>query len=59
MIINQLPIESPFAVFDCTARKTIFRAATAEGDLPSDIAFLEVIRLYAVDDTIYVDVKTN
>ena len=56
MTVNDIPVSGYFRVYDMTTQRTIFH--TFGGDIPPEIAMLEVIRVYAVDSTIYMDVKT-
>ena len=57
MIINDLyMLESPFKVYDTRSHSVIY-TRIADEDVPIDIAFLPVIRIYAVDDLIYIDTE--
>ena len=56
MMINDLPLVEYYKVFDITTDKVLFESYG--GDIPPDIAILEVSRVYAVDDIIYIDVRT-
>lgn len=48
MIINDLPITSPYQVFDITSGHYVFSwlDRSAPGDIPPDIAVLPVLRSY-------------
>lgn len=57
MTINDLTIPAPLAVFDTRSERVIFRSAGHEkpDDIPPDVASLRVLRIYAVDDVVYID----
>lgn len=56
MTVNDLPLVEYYKVFDITTDKVLFESYG--GDIPPDIATLEAVQIYAVDDIIYVDVRT-
>lgn len=56
MMINDLPLYGQFRVFDRTTGRIIFESAG--GDIPPDVAMLEVLTVYCCDDTICLDVVT-
>lgn len=56
MMINDLPLCGYFRVFDKTTGRIIFESAG--GDIPPDVAMLEVQTVYCCGNTIYLDVTT-
>ena len=60
LTINDLPLTLPFRVYDTTEGHFIFSLLEdAEyGDVPPDIALLPVVGLRAVNNCLYVDVRT-
>ena len=59
MIVNDIAyaITTPFTVWDTAKQEKLF--STCCGDIPPDVATLEVTEIYAVDDMIYIDVDTE
>jgi len=57
MIINDLPITSPFRVYDMNSGHFIFSLLDLAdgGDVPPDIAILPVVGLRSVDGVLYID----
>lgn len=60
MMINDLPINCPFRVYDTTTGHYIFSLLDLKqsGDVPPDIAFLPVIGIDIIDGVLYIDTAT-
>lgn len=56
MMINDVPITGEFRVFDMTTDSIIY--TSGGGDIPPDVAMLEVRLVYSCGNTIYLDVET-
>lgn len=61
IIINDLPITSPFRVYDISTGHYIFSLLDLNngGDVPPDIALLPVIGIRSVDGVLYIDTRTE
>lgn len=61
IIINDLPITSPFRVYDISTGHYIhsWLDRSAPGDIPPDVAMLPVDGLRSVDGVLYIDTHTN
>ena len=61
VIINDLPIATPYRVYDIRTGHYIFSwlDRSAPGDIPPDVAVLPVIGLRSVDGVLYIDTKTG
>ena len=55
MTVSALPILSPFSVYDTFTRSVIYRSPS-DSPVPEDIASRLVLRIYACDDMIYLEV---
>ena len=60
MTVNDLPIASPFVLYDPYIGHTIFSMLdrSQPGDIPPDIAILPVIGIRSAGDVIYIDVRS-
>jgi len=60
VIINDLPIMTPFRVYDVEKGHCIFSLLNPDdaGDIPPDIATLRVIGIRSAGDVLYIDVRT-
>ena len=56
MMINDLPLAGYYKVFDLTTDRIIFESAG--GDIPPEIATLDVIQVYCCDSILYLDVMS-
>lgn len=61
VIINDLPITSPFRVYDIDTGHYIFSLLDTSqyGDVPPDVATLPVVGLRSVDGVLYIDTRTG
>ena len=59
MLVNDIAasITTPFTVWNRSSNSKLF--STCCGDVPPDVAALSVIEIYAADDMIYIDVRTE
>ena len=55
--VGSIPFECVLKVFDLTTHAVVLSTADAE-HIHADVASLPVVRVYAVDNTVYVDVRT-
>lgn len=60
IIVNDLPITSPFRVYDITVGHYVhsWLDRSQPGDLPPDVAVLPVVGLRSVDGVLYIDVRS-
>ena len=60
MTVNDIPIASPFRIYDVTTGHYIhsWLGPDQPGDLAPDIAVLPIVGLRAVDGVLYIDVRT-
>ena len=61
IIINDLPIATPYRVYDTDTGHYIFSwlDVRSSGDIPPDIAMLPVDGLRSVDGVLYIDTHTG
>ena len=61
IIINDLPITSPFRVYDIDTGHYVFSLLDLShgGDVPPDVAMLPVIGIRSVDGVLYIDTRTG
>ena len=61
IIINDLPITSPYRVYDVIKGQYLFSwlDRSAPGDIPPDIAILPVVGLRSLDGVLYIDTITG
>jgi len=55
LTLSMIPVETPYKVYDIRTRSVIFSAAC--GPVPANLNTLPVIRVYACNDTIYIDTE--
>lgn len=59
MLVNDIAatITTPFTVWNRSSNSKLF--STCCGDIPPDVALLPVLEIYAANDMIYIDVRTE